>query len=76
MAKTKPSLNGSSELLAKAIRKVFEETQETTVSLMEGVEKRMGNVETGVSKLDTDVKGMRDQVSGMSKKLDKIQAQK
>ena len=73
MPKEKTSLNGSSELLAQAIRKVFEETQETTVSLMGDVEKRMGNVEAVVSSLDTDVKGMREQVSGMSKKLDKIQ---
>ena len=74
MTKTKPTLNGSSELLAKAIRKVFEETQETTVSLMSEIDKDVKDLKGEVSGIKGEMSGVKEQVSGMSKKLDKIQA--
>ena len=83
----KAKLNGSAEMLARAIQGIFEETQDHTVMLISESEKRLGgkidklggrigSVETKVENLDADVKGMRVQMNGMSKKLDRLQQQK
>ena len=70
-------LNGSTELLAKAMRKVFEEAHEPVVSMIGEAEERLEkNLGDKIDNLDGAVEGMREQMNGMSKKIDRLQASK
>ena len=56
----KDNLNGSTDLLAKAMRKVF----------VEAVEQGMIPVRKDISGLKADVSGLKADVSGLNKRID------
>lgn len=100
MTTPEAKLNGSTELLAEALRKVFEEAQESTIFLMgevegrleskigglegrleskiDGIEGKIDDLEirldSKINGIDAKVDGMREQMNGMSKKIDRLQA--
>ncbi len=74
----KNKMNGSADLLAKALRDVFtdvfEAGQNTAVELIADTEERLEkNIGERIDSLDAEIKGVKEQVNGMSKKLDKMQ---
>lgn len=78
MTTPEAKLNASTELLAEALRKVFEEAQESTIFLMGEVEGRLdckiGGIDAKVDGMREQMNGMREQMNGMSKKIDRLQA--